>query len=471
MLATASARSPFRSVARNSFWMSLSVGIGIVQGVAVTYVMSRSLGLVAFGQLGLIISCTSVLLFASGSVVPNVLRESARGRLDGSALVVGAMFAQLLLAVPVLLAALVVLWLVSGDAALLGPAALLGIALLARTALGPLVGLHLGRERMEWQLLDSAQLVLAFAALLGLVTLRTGLYALPLASLVGAGGVGVAALAVLGRRGLPGRVWPQPAVVRMLAASTLLWGAVNMAQQVQWSLEPLLAPVIMDAREVGLFIAGGRLLPGIRSLAAALGLVCLPPFVRAVAAADWSRLSDDAQRLLRYILPGGFVLTLGLFTCSDAIVRVLYPQGFEAAAIILRRLSVNLIPMLLHWEALCLLFAADKPRELLAGYGVALVIRLVLAVRLGSTHGGVGLATAQVASDWIMALTLQVIAVRALRLKYGRALARSALCAGIALATLVLASSASVVFAAGSALAVFALTWTINEALMATAPE
>ncbi len=465
MLAAVSGRSPLRSVARNTVWMSLSVVIGVVQGVAVTYVMSRYLGLVAFGQLGLIISCTSVLLFASGSIVPNVLRESARGRLDGNALVVGAMFAQLLLATPVLLAALVALWLLSGDPALLGPALILGIALLARTALGPLVGLHLGRDRMEWQLLDSAQLVLTFAALLGLVALRTGLYALPLASLAGAAGVGVVAVTVLGWHGLSGRLWPQPAVVRTLVVSTLLWGAVNMAQQVQWSLEPLLAPAVMDQREVGLFIAGGRLLPGIRSLAAALGVACLPAFVRAVTAADWRGLAGDAQRLLRYILPGGFVVTVALFTCSDAIVGLLYPRGFETAAIILRRLSLNLIPMLLHWEALCLLFAADRPRELLAGYGVALAIRLVLALRLGSTYGGVGLAAAQVTSDWIMALTLQAIAIRVLRLNYGRVLTRRALCAGLALATLVIASSASVFFAAGSALAVFILTWTINEAL------
>ncbi len=469
MLATSPAPAPFRIVARNTFWLSLSIAIGVAQGVAVTYVMSRYLGVVAFGELGLIISCTGVLLFASGSVVSTVMRESARGRLEGSPLVIGAMFAQLLLAVPVLVAALVALWFVSGDPALLGPAAILGIALLTRTALGPLVGLHLGRERMEWQLLDSVQLVLTFAVLVGLVTLHTGLYALPVASLVSAGIVAAVAVSVLSWRGFSGRIWPRPLEVRMLVVSTCLWGAVNMAQQVQWSLEPLLASAVMDKREVGLFIAGGRLLPAIRALAAAMGVVCLPAFVRAVASADWRRLSDDAQRLLGYLLPGGFVLTVGLFASADTIVRLLYPQGFEASALVLQRLSLNVIPMLLHWEALCLLFAADKPRQLLAGYGLALVIRLALAIRLGSMYGAAGLATAQVTSDWIMALTLQAIGLRVLRLNYGRALARSALCTGIAVATLVIASSTSPFLAVGSALAVFTLAWIVSQPLSTAA--
>ena len=142
--------------ARNAFWMCLSVAVGVVQGVAVTYVMSRYLGLVAFGRLGLIMSCTNVILFASASVVSNVVRESARGQVEGGGLVVAAMLTHLLLAAPVLLVVVGILWGVSRAPALIGPAMLLGTALMLRTALGPVVGLQVGRERMQWQLLDSA---------------------------------------------------------------------------------------------------------------------------------------------------------------------------------------------------------------------------------------------------------------------------------------------------------------------------
>jgi O-antigen/teichoic acid export membrane protein len=439
--------------------MSLSVGIGVVQGVAVTYVMSRYLGLVAFGQLGLIISCTNVMLFASGSVVANVLRESARGRLEGPGLVAAAMLTQALLAAPIMLASLGVLWLVSAEPALLGPAAILGAALLVRTALGPLVGLHLGRERMEWQLLDSAQSVLSFAALLGLVVANAGLYALPLASLIGAGGVVMATAAALGRRMGPAALWPERSLVKVLALSTLLWAAVNVAQQVHWAVEPLLASALMDVTRVGVFIAGGRLQPGIRSLAAALGLVVLPAFVRAVARGDSRQLSRDTEGQLRYLVPGGLVLTVVLFALADPIVTILYPRGFEAAALILRRLSLDVTPMLLHWQAMCLLFAGDRSRALLAGYGVTLAVRLALGACLGSAFGATGLATAQVLSDWALAFTLHAIALRTLRLGYAGTLLRSTLPAGAALIILAIAGRSSVPLATGAALAVYGLGW------------
>ena len=444
-------------VARNALWMGVSVAVGVVQGVAVTYVMARYLGLVTFGRLGLIMSCTNVILFASGSVVSNVLRESARGRFEGSGLVVAAMLTQVLLAAPVLLAALGILWGVSGEPALLGPAAMLGVALMLRTALGPVVGLHLGRERMEWQLLDSAQLLLSFAAMLGFVLLDTGLYALPLASLVGTGVAGMAAVVLLRHRITPARLRPSAAVLRSVALSSLSWALVNVAQQVQWSVEPLLAPAVMDAGQVGLFIAGGRLLPGIRSLAAALALVFLPAFVRDVAAGDSRRLSEHADGVIRWAVPGGLAFTAALVSCAVWIVRLLYPPEFAAAAPILARLSLDVIAIFLHWQAMCLLFAAEKLRALMAGYGVALGVRVGLGLWLGAAHGAPGLATAQVVSDWTLALMLQAIALRALHLGYGTTLLRTTTGAFGALAVLVMAAQRSLPVALGGAAAAYAL--------------
>src|SRR5207245_9032061 len=123
--------------------------------------------------------------------------------------------------------------------------------------------------------------------------------------LLGSAIVGRVALVALRHRITPGRLRPSGAVLRSIAVSSLLWAAVNVAQQIQWSVEPLLAPAVMDAGEVGLFIAGGRLLPGIRSLAAALGLVFLPGFVREVAAGDSRQLSDRAEGLVRWLVHGG----------------------------------------------------------------------------------------------------------------------------------------------------------------------
>ena len=442
--------------ARNAFWMCLSVAVGVVQGVAVTYVMSRYLGLVAFGRLGLIMSCTNVILFASASVVSNVVRESARGQVEGGGLVVAAMLTHLLLAAPVLLVVVGILWGVSRAPALIGPAMLLGTALMLRAALGPVVGLQVGRERMQWQLLDSAQLLLSFAALLGFVLLDTGLYALPLASLVGTGVVGMAAAALLRARIAAARLRPSGAVLRRVALASLSWAAANAAQQVQWSVEPLLAPVVMDAHDVGLFIAGGRVLPGIRSLAAALALVFLPAFVRDVTAGDLRRLSDRAESSIRWLVPGGLAFTAMLVCSSTLIVRLLYPPEFAGAAAILGRLSLDVTAIFLHWQAMCLLFAAEKLRALMLGYGIALGIRVVIGLWLGSAHGAPGLAVAQVLSDWTLAVLVQAIALRALRLGYGTALLRTTIAAFAALAVF-LAAERSLPVALGGAAAAYVL--------------
>ena len=138
-------------------------------------------------------------------------------------------------------------------------------------------------------------------------------------------------------------------------------------------------------------------------------------------------------------------------------MKLLYPPEFAAAAPILSRLSLDVTALFLHWQAMCLLFAAEKLRALMTGYGIALAVRVALGVWLGSAHGAPGLATAQVLSDWTLALMLQAIALRALRLGYGTTLLRTTTGAFGALAVLVMAAQRSLPVALGGAAAAYAL--------------
>jgi len=322
------------------------------------------------------------------------------------------------LAVPVLLLALAVLVLATGEPSLVGPAATLGVALVLRTALGPVIGFYLGRERMAWQMLDSVYAVVTLVALLGCVALGAGLYALPIASL-GAAAVVTSVAGMMLRRRLPaGSFRPQRATVWMLVVPTLLWSGATLAQQIQWSVEPLLAPFVMDPTRVGLFIAGNRLLPPVRSVAAALGLVFLPAFVRAVRDHDSRALFARATSSLRYVLVVGSALAALLFLAAPWITELLYPPEFGETTTIIRWLSASPPALFVHWRALCLLFAADALAALLACYALAAVARVGLGFWLGTTHGATGLAAAEAASDWILALTTHVVAFRVLSLRY-----------------------------------------------------
>jgi O-antigen/teichoic acid export membrane protein len=323
-----------------------------------------------------------------------------------------------MLAIPVLLAALVVLVVASGEASLAGPAALLGVALVLRTAPGPVIGFYLGRERMVWQMLDSAYALVTLAALLVCVALGAKLYALPVASLGAAAVVTSMAAAGLARRLPAGSFRPQRSTVRMLVIPTLLWSAATLAQQIQWAVEPLLAPRVMDPTQVGLFIAGNRLLPPIRSVASALGLVFLPAFVRAVRDHDARALLARARSSLHYLLAGGWTLAAVLFMAAPRITALLYPPAFAETTTVIRCLSLSAPALFVHWRALCLLFAVDALGALLVCYVLALAARLALASWLGATHGAAGLAAAEAASDWILALTTHVVAFRVLSLRY-----------------------------------------------------
>jgi O-antigen/teichoic acid export membrane protein len=397
--------------------MIASAAIAILQGVAVAFVMSRALGVVVFGQLGLIMSCANVVLFASGSSVANALRESARARFERS-MVGSAILAQLVLAIPVLLAALVVLVVASRDPSLVGPAAMLGMALVLRTAPGPVVGFYLGREQMIWQMLDSAYALLTLAVLLLCVALGARLWALPVASLGAAAVVTSLVAAGLARRLPAGSFRPSRRTVRMLVVPTLLWSAATLAQQIQWTIEPLLAPRVMDPTQVGLFIAGNRLLPPVRSVATALGLVFLPAFVRAVRDHDARALFARATSSLQYLSAGGWALAAVLFVAAPWITALLYPPTFAETTTIIRCLSLSAPALFVHWRALCLLFAVDALGALLACYVLAAAARVALGFWLGSTHGAAGLAAAEAASDWILALTTHVVAFRVLSLRY-----------------------------------------------------
>jgi len=200
----------------------------------------------------------------------------------------------------------------------------------------------------------------------------------------------------------------------------------------------------MEPTRVSLFIAGSRFVPTVRSLAIALNVVRLPAFVRSAAGTDRCVLSASAERFLCYLVLLGFLSTVGLFAFSSEIVELLYPDGFEDAVVILRILSLNIIPMFLHWEALNLLFSGEKYRELIAGYGLTFVVRLALGIWLGSAWGSTGLAVAQVTSDWILAMVLHVVALWVLRLSYGKTLLKTILCALVALLVLTMGVKTSV---------------------------
>jgi len=81
---------------------------------------------------------------------------------------------------------------------------------------------------------------------------------------------------------------------------------------------------------------------------------------------------------------------------------------------------------------------------------------VVIGLWLGSAHGAPGLAVAQVLSDWTLAVLVQAIALRALRLGYGTALLRTTIAAFAALAVF-LAAERSLPVALGGAAAAYVL--------------
>ncbi len=438
--------------------MLFSLGIAVVQGFGATYLLSRYLGPIAFGELGVIINSTNLILFANSSVAPQVLKASAQRKDQSISLVTAGISIQLLLSILITLVSFGVLFLSSGDWSLVGPAAVLAASLTMRSLTNSLVAAQMGREKMEWQLIESAQLLLSFLLLFGLIKLGSGLYAFPSSSLVGVLVISGITLWMFGRRYVGNRFLPTAEEVKILFIASLALGVVNLAQQAHWSVEALLAPRLMGPVDVGVFIAGTRFVPITRSLAVAVNLVSLPIFVRGISEANWHKLSREAEQSLRYLTLAGFGGALGLFAFSDWITAVLYPQGFENAAQIIRIVSLNVLPLLLHWEALTLLFAAEKYRALVAGYGLALAIRLALGSWLGIQGGGTGLAVAQVVSDWALALCLHGIALKTLDLHYGKTLLKIVVCMVAALPALAMTAVGISAFTASAvALAVFGL--------------
>jgi O-antigen/teichoic acid export membrane protein len=190
---------------------------------------------------------------------------------------------------------------------------------------------------------------------------------------------------------------------------SLIFGLVNLGQQLQWSAEALLSPLLISPNSVGIYIAGTRLAPTIRAAATALNMVLLPKFVHLSSNRDTA--GNEVEDFFVWLVVFGFLSTVVLYCSAGIVVRLLYPSSFAPATAILQILSLNIGAMLLHWEALNLLFARGQDRMLIIAYGILFIIRLALAYSLATAWAGFGLATAQIISDWIMAISLHILAL------------------------------------------------------------
>jgi O-antigen/teichoic acid export membrane protein len=180
-----------------------------------------------------------------------------------------------------------------------------------------------------------------------------------------------------------------------------------------WYADVPLVNWLSSRSELGIFAAGTRLLPAFRTVAVAMTLVAVPALCN-VPDGD-VHLRPILNKGIRQLGLVGCVLTLITWAGAELFVSAIFPPEFEAASQILRIVSLAIIPILLQWAYLNILWIRGQWITLGACYVLALLVQVVGDIFIVPSSNAVGAAWVLVASDFSAAVAMGLAVQRLTR--------------------------------------------------------
>lgn len=414
-----------RTLLVNNLWLVVSAGSSLVAGLLTSVVNSRYLGLIVFGQYSLLQANASYWGISGGGIGTILLKSAARNEestaeLIGAGALLQTAFAAATLAVAMPIAA----WSLR-DSRTVIPAFLMGITGVLLSAINSPLMVFSGKNRMQWQILNSFQALGSLGLLIFVVrTFRhIGLYAPILSTFAFATivctGVYLYVRHKEGELHLP----PAPALKR-LAFAGLSLTVLPLANLVYYQLDSLLVSWISPGSELGILGAANRLVIVFRQMAWVVVMGALPLLV-VDARREHKELNKMVNNSLLLLVLGGGVVTSVVIGASSLIVAILYPKEFSAASNVLCAYALCFVPLLVHWIIMNTLVVADKSLSLGIPYLVASLVKVIGGLYIIRTYGALGMAALSLGAEVLLASIFCVMLMYARGFRFDSKFARA----------------------------------------------
>lgn len=400
-------------VGNNVLWLTVTMAGTMAASLLYGLLVARYLGPTEFGRFALVIGVGSWLVtLAQGGGSNAILLLSAQESERPGALLLPGLVMQLGLGAASLLVAMLAVFALSRESALLWPSLLFGVANIFNLAISVPVAIFGGQNRMQWRLALMAAVVGVAILMLAVIHFHLGL-----AAAVGANTVAQAlvllavapfAVRLLGRGT---RSWDAALARRLWRASIALW-VVTLFQALHWRTDLLMVQTLGGSYQVGLYSAANKLIDNLRLIPLLLVLAVMPDLARegAVVTERFRTLVSGALRAMLLVV---FPMCAVMLLVSPLIIRIVYNPDYAPSAAILRISALALLPVFPQWVCYSALVSLGRGRALLYAYIVSIACEIAVDLVLVPAYGGRGAATGYVIGE-VVALAVSVFALRQL---------------------------------------------------------
>ena len=394
--------SVLRRVAWNTGAQAVGKAVVLAIGLASVVITTRYLGATDYGKVALAFALVQMLgVLADVGLLTVVVREISRDPAVTDRLVGNALVLRLLLSVALLALAALVSLALSWDTDVRVAVLIAGVPFVLGLVNSALVAVLQARLRMDRAVVaDVLGRAAAFAALVVVVSLDAGFYAVVATAAVGALATLVVTWAIVSREANP-RPRAEREVWRGLLVMALPVGAALAVSELYFRLDTLLVSAFRPYDEVGLYALSYRIVELIGILPAIVMTSVFPLLARYLEESRElaARTVDAAGDL--FVAVGAPIAAGGLVVAPD-LVRLLGGEEFAGAADPLRLLLFSVALAFVSGLFGHALIAGGRQRSALRLGVSALVFNLVLNVALVPPFGIEAAAAVALASEVLL---------------------------------------------------------------------
>lgn len=390
-----------RTVIRNSFFVFGGQAFGALTALIYTPFLARYLGEAGYGQYAYVYAFVGLFqAFSTLGLNQILLRESARQRDNAGSYLGHTLRLKLVLSLSTFLL-IILLNQVVNERDIHAFVLICALETLIRVYFNANVAIGRAFERMEYEML--IVIIDRGVSLLGVlvvVTADLGFTAIFLAFLGGSLAQALVGTLVIWRRLAKPRFLPVAGLNKRLLKEAWPIGLGLEAQFAYQRQGIVLLRQWHTARVVGLYSAAYRMFQFTQIIADSVASASSPVFSR-LAKASKLELTSAFNRIVRYLLLCGLLLSIAIWAFAPTIVAVLLGPEFQESETILRWLAPVVILAFMSVLFSRFLQATDKQKVDALITGTAVIFNLALNLILIPLYGYMGLVWALLASETV----------------------------------------------------------------------
>jgi O-antigen/teichoic acid export membrane protein len=392
-----------QTVAKNTFWLFVSEGIGRVLKMVLVIYAARILGTEGWGLFSYVLSLGSLLMIFSDIGLSGLItREIAQKKEGYKTFIATALFIKSCL---LLISTALIVWIAPSISHI--PLAnhlfpLIALTLCIDAVRDFILSINTAFEKMERDMITKSTMHLILVAVgIGLLNVYPIPESVGVAYVIGSTVGCVIAYFTVRRdlRGLFNRI--DTSSIGMVLATTWPFALITLISTIMANTDIYLLSIWRNASDIGLYASAQRIQQFIFIIPVMIATAVFPLLSR-LANTDTARFTAIFERIATLIMTLALPIAIGGVLLAQQLVALIFGNAFSGAVPILQLLLITLIasfPLILFSNSI---FAYNKQRNIATAYFSGVIANIILNIVLIPRFGAVGSAVATLISTTIV---------------------------------------------------------------------